>query len=151
MSIFAWLKGVTSGGAVAPLHFVENERTFAGLDMKAAIDAHIAWKGRLEAQIRGDAVESLEVGVVAADGNCTLGKWLHGEGKAQFGRTQEFDQLVSAHSDFHLCAGAILADARDGKTEDATKALKTKLRPFSDAVQLALVRLYVKHQELAKH
>lgn len=151
MSIFAWLKGVTGGGAVAPLHFAENERTFAGLDMKTAIDAHIAWKGRLEAQIRGDAVESLEIGVVASDGNCTLGKWLHEDGKAQFGRTKEFNQLVLVHEDFHLCAGAILSDARSGKHEDATRALKASLRPHSDAVQLALVRLYVKHQNQLKH
>lgn len=144
MSILGWLKGVVGGEAAAPLQFAEHEQHFHGLDMKAAIEAHMAWKTRLEAQIRGDAGETLEVGVVAADGNCALGKWIHGDGKAQFGHVPEFEQLRAVHAEFHLCAGSILADAHGGDKEAATASLKSALRRHSDTVQLALVRLYAK-------
>lgn len=144
MSIFDWLRKAVAGEAAAPLQFTESEQHFHGLDMKAAIEAHLAWKARLEAQIRGDAGETLEVGVVAADCNCALGKWIHGEAQARFSGNPEFDQLKSAHADFHLCAGSILSDAHEGNAQKAETELKVKLRRHSDAVQLSLVRLYAK-------
>jgi hypothetical protein len=144
MGILDWLKGVVGDEASAPLQFEEHERHFHGLDMKAAIEAHMAWKSRLEAQFRGDATESLDVGVVAADSNCVLGQWIHGDGKAEFGRYPEFEQLRAVHAEFHRCAGSILADARSGNRDAAATALKSALRRHSDTVQLALVRLYAR-------
>jgi hypothetical protein len=146
MGILSWLKSIGSGGgeAAAPLQFEADEQHFHGLDMKAAIEAHIAWKTRLEAQIRGDAGEKLEVGVVAADSNCALGKWIHGDGKKEFGQMPEFEQLRAVHAEFHLCAGSILSDAHNGDKDSAAASLKSALRRNSDTVQLALVRLYAK-------
>ena len=146
MGILDWLKRAGSGETAAPLQIEAHEQHLHGLDMKAAIEAHMAWKTRLEAQIRGDAGETLEVGVVAADSNCTLGKWIHGDGKAQFRHLPEFEQLRAVHADFHLCAGSILSDAHGGDREAATASLKSTLRRHSDTVQLALVRLYAKVQ-----
>lgn len=147
MSILSWLTGATAGSAPAEMKFADNETHFAGLDMKAAIEAHNAWKTRLEAQIRGDAGESLQVATVAADCNCSLGKWIHGDGKRQFSALPEFTLLKNAHSEFHLCAGSILSDAHDGEFDKASDALKRTLRHHSDSVQLALVRLFAKANE----
>ena len=147
MSILSWLKGVTSGESPAEMKFADHEQHFHGLDMKAAIDAHLAWKTRLEAQIRGDAGEKLQVSTVAADCNCMLGKWIHAEGRQQFGALPEFGQLKKVHADFHLCAGSILSAAHDGEMEKASLQLKRDLRHHSDAVQLGLVRLFSRVNE----
>ena len=147
MSILSWLKGTLVGESTAKMEFAHNEQHLHGLDMKAALEAHAAWKTRLEAQIRGDAGETLSVATVAADTNCALGKWLHGDAKAEFADYPEYAQLRKAHSDFHICAGGILSDAHDGNTDAASDSLKKNFRHHSDAVQLALVRLYAKQAE----
>lgn len=142
ISVLSWLRSITAGGAPVEMKFADNEQHFHGLDMKAAIDAHNAWKTRLAAQIRGDASESLEVATVAADCNCVLGKWIHGEGRQRFAGSAEYAQLKATHAEFHLCAGSILRAAHDGDKESAEIALKRDLRHHSDGVQLALVRLF---------
>ena len=147
MSILGWLRNAKAGEPAAKMEFAEHEQTFEGLDMKVALDAHAAWKTRLEAQIRGDAGETLNVAAGAGDNNCALGHWIHGDGKRQFADYPEFVQLRKAHADFHLCAGGILSDAHDGNTVAASESLKKNFRHHSDAVQLALVRLYAKETE----
>ena len=156
MGILDWLKHVTSepqGGAKHPsvppstgtrkeLEFDDGEQHFHGLDMKGALEAHRAWRVRLEAQIRGDATESLEVANVAADHNCALGKWLHGEGKNRFTNVTEYEELVRDHANFHLAAGEILMTSHQGKRESASRMLKSDFRHHSDRVQLSLVRLF---------
>jgi len=150
MSILSWLKNTIAGEMPAKMEFAEHEQHLHGLDMKVALDAHAAWKGRLESQIRGDAGETLSVATVAADSNCALGQWIHGDGKRQFADYPEYAQLCKAHAEFHLCAGGILSDAHDGNTVAADEALKKNFRHHSDAVQLALVRLYAKETELQR-
>ena len=150
MSILSWLKNTVAGQVPAPLEFADQEEHLHGLDMKVALDAHTAWKARLESQIRGDAGETLNVATVAADSNCALGQWIHGDGKRAFADYPEYDQLRKVHADFHLCAGGILSDAHDGKTAVAEDALRRDFRHHSDAVQLALVRLYAKETELQR-
>lgn len=147
MSILSWLKNTLSGEVPAKMEFADHEQHLHGLDMRSALDAHAAWKNRLEAQIRGDAGETLSVAAVAADNNCALGKWIHGDGRDQFGAYPEYAQLRKVHVDFHLCAGGILSDAHDGNTVAADGALRKDFRHHSDAVQLALVRLYAKGLE----
>ncbi len=149
MSILGWLKGALVGEPSAKMEFAPNEQHLHGLDMKAALEAHAAWKTRLEAQIRGDAGESLNMATVAADTNCALGKWIHGDAKTKFADFPEYAQLRRIHADFHICAGGILGDAHDGNADAATNALKKDFRHHSDAVQLALVRLYAKANDHA--
>lgn len=144
MSILSWLKNTLSGEATAKLEFAEHEHHLCGLDMKSALEAHAEWKARLEAQIRGDAGETLSVAAVAADNGCALGHWIYGEGKTQFADYPEYVQLRRVHAEFHLCAGSILSEAHDGNATVANNALRKDFRHHSDAVQLALVRLYAK-------
>lgn len=147
MGIMSWLKKFTSGEEVGAASFAPGEETFHGLNMKDAIDAHIAWKARLDAQIAGNS-ERLEVGRVAGDDACTLGEWLHGEGKKHFGHLPEFADLMREHAQFHIVAGKILMNAHEGKTEEARKALHGgDFRHHSDMVQLCLVRLYATSQK----
>jgi hypothetical protein len=150
MSILSWLKQMGSDSNKAELidtqsmTFAANEQQFHGLDMKSALDAHLAWTHRLEEQMNGTAAETLEVGTVASDCNCMLGKWIHGEGKQRFGQMQEYTDLKKIHAEFHLTAGEILHEiqSKPGDTSISLKPIKHK----SGSVQLALVRLYASAQ-----
>lgn len=157
MSILSWLKGVTQGGddvaeamARQPMRFAAGEEKFRGLNMKEALDAHIAWTRRLESHLKGQDDARYEVAQVAADNLCTLGKWIHGAAKREFGSTSEYAELARVHADFHIAVGAVLNDVDNGVVADAEHALKT-VRHKSGAVQLALIRLYASVRESAAH
>ena len=149
MSILSWLKAVSANGSSAEaiqsqtMQFADGEEQFHGLNMKNALDAHIEWSHRLEAQISKTATEELEVGIVASDDRCTLGKWLHSVARDEFGNLPEYEELKRIHAAFHLKAGEILNDVQNGETENA-RALLKDLRRGSGEVQLSLVRLYSK-------
>jgi len=147
MSILSWLKEVTAGDNTvgfidtSSMTFAKGEEQFLGLDMKAALDAHMAWTRRLEAKLNGDRQDDLDLATVASDCECKLGKWLHGSAKLQFGEIPDYAELRRIHADFHLKAGEILNNVVNGDREMALKNLKD-LRHQSGNVQLALVRLY---------
>lgn len=145
MSILSWLKTVSVGGHAGelayqnPVDFAEGEENFRGLNMREALDAHIAWTHRLEARIKGHNDEPLDVRVVAADDRCALGEWIHNDARERFGGMTEYEDLKSIHAAFHLKAGEILEDVEDGKGGE--ERLRD-IRRMSGDVQLALVRLY---------
>lgn len=148
MSILSWLRGVTQGGgdvadaiALQPLQFGAGEEDFSGLNMKNALDAHIAWTRRVENHLKGNDDARYEVAEVAADHLCTLGKWLHGAARREFGHAPEYAELRRVHADFHMAVGAVLNDVDNGTVTDAEQALK-QVRHKSGEVQLALIRLY---------
>lgn len=150
MSIVDWFKQVTTGDPRAdlmsqPLSFGENEEQFHGLNMREAMDAHMAWTRRLENKLTGKSNEPLTVATVASDCECTLGKWLHGPAKQAFGASPEYEELRKEHADFHLCAGEILNNVINEEQSSAVNKLK-KLRHKSGVVQLSLVRLYSHNQ-----
>jgi hypothetical protein len=147
MSILSWLKEVTTGDTKAgfidtdAMTYAKGEEQFHGLDMKAALDAHMAWTQRLEGKLSGENQENLEVASVASDCECMLGKWLHGDARQQFGESGDYQELRQVHADFHLKAGEILNNVLNGDREQALKNLR-ELRYQSGNVQLSLVRLY---------
>jgi hypothetical protein len=150
MSVLSWLKRSAvaedkAGNATAK----PGDEFFHGGNMKNAIDAHVAWKDRLAAQINGASSETLEISVVACDDHCLLGQWIHSEGKKSFSHLPEFVELRSHHAQFHLNAGNVLREAYSNRKEAADKILNgSEFRQASDMVQLGLVRLYDKSQSL---
>ena len=146
MSILSWFKHVTEDQGSAelmeqPLTFGKGEEQFRGLNMKDALDAHMAWTRRLEGKLNGSNQEALEVAKVASDCECALGKWIHGQAKSEFSGSNDYDLLKRIHADFHLKAGEILNNVINGERDNAEKNLK-EIRFQSGNVQLALVRLY---------
>jgi hypothetical protein len=147
MSILSWFKqvssSVTSAGLIdtESMTFSKGEEQFHGLDMKGALDAHIAWTRRLEGKISGENREQLDVATVASDCECKLGKWIHGTAKQQFGGSADYNELRRVHADFHLKAGEILNNVINGDQAKALGNLK-EIRYQSGNVQLSLVRLY---------
>ena len=146
MSVLNWLRQVTGVGATAnlleqPIQFAEEEARFYGLDMKGALDAHLAWSKRLEDVLSGKSDEQLEPSSVASDCECTLGKWIHGPARTKMGNTVDYEELLKVHADFHLSAAEVLKDFLHGQTYSAELNMR-KLRVQSNMIQLALVRMF---------
>ncbi len=99
------------------------DETQAGLNFMNAIEAHVRWKIRLEAYINKTGEEQLDAGVVGADDQCVLGKWLHGHGDEKFGEHPLFPDLKTTHAHFHRCAGDIIRTVDAGDPEAARKLL----------------------------
>lgn len=124
----------------------------AGLDFKGAIDAHMAWKIRLEKCISGVSEEELQVDVISRDDQCVLGKWIHGPGGTRFGHLREFQEMKMEHMRFHLSAGDVLACCLAGDNEGAREKLKGgEYVRASSRVKLHLSRLYVQLTDSGAH
>lgn len=116
----------------------------AGLDFKGAINAHMAWKVRLEKCMSDNNAEGLKVEVVSRDDQCVLGKWIYGPGGQQFGHMREFQEMKMEHMRFHLAAGDVLACCMAGDKDGAAEKLRSGDYPkASSRVKLHLSRLYV--------
>ncbi|MDQ1313955.1 MAG: hypothetical protein QG662_64 [Pseudomonadota bacterium] len=144
MGLLDWLRRKEAGEESPPLTFESHENTLEGLDMKGAIDAHMQWRERLTDHLHGKSQETLEVGTVSCDDNCTLGKWIYSSGKRKFSHLRELEDLRLTHADFHLCAGEVLLKHENDEKEAAEQLLNTRFKHLSGQVQLALVRLHTK-------
>jgi hypothetical protein len=163
MGLLNWFKALASGkhvAAPAPENTTPKPDTpaddpdsgrIAGLDFRGAIDAHMAWKVRLEKCMANDNEEGLKVDVVGRDDQCVLGKWIHGPGGQQFGHLREFQEMKMEHMRFHLAAGDVLACCVAGDKDGAMEKLRAGEYPRASArVKLHLSRLYVQLTEQSK-
>lgn len=147
MGMFDWIGKMKGGNKTASKESSKSQESatilisaFEGLNMKDAIDAHLAWYKKLERAIADKSAAGYEVRNVAADNNCALGGWIYKEAK-KFATLPEYETLRQSHADFHMLAGEILILVRDGDFEQATQRLRRDLRRASDHVQLNLIRL----------
>jgi hypothetical protein len=160
MGLFNWFKALASGKeaaepgaeAAGPGGMVAEEDpdsgVIAGLDFKGAINAHMAWKVRLEKCVSGSNEEGLQVEVISRDDQCVLGKWIHGSGGQTFGHLREFQEMKMEHMRFHLAAGDVLACCLAGDGDGAAEKLRSgDYSRASSRVKLHLSRLYVQLTE----
>lgn len=154
MGIFNWFKQVATAetdhdGNSSPPEG-DHGAEFGGLNFMAAIDVHTKWRGRLESYIQGSSQEDLQVNEISRDDRCQLGKWIHGVGSAQYGTLDTFAEMTAQHAHFHVCAGKVLAMARDGRKQDALHMLAhgDYLRA-SERIKMLLAKLYVQIAERA--
>ena len=125
------------------MHFAQGEESFHGLDMKHALDAHMAWLHRIEMKLNGLSNERLDLPSIASDDHCTLGHWIHGEAKQKFAGLPEYQELRNTHASFHLIVGQALNDIENGDGARVRDNFR-QIRHKSGEVQLALIRLYSK-------
>ena len=141
MGVLDWLKKKVSGEDAGELTFSAEEESFEGLNMKEVINAHLGWKLRLERVISGISTERLDPQVVKQNNQCALGKWIDSSGK-KFSKTQEFQELVDAHNNFHMYAAKIIVEHNEGNIQKANDILDTEFKMFSSRVQLKIIELY---------
>ncbi len=119
----------------------DGEGMLSGLSLRQVMDAHSAWKGKLQKVLEGVSDENFDIVEVSGDCHCFLGKWIYGAGKA-YSRMPEYESLRRAHANFHLCAGEVLTQHILGNREESERLLKIKFRSTSNRNQLELVRLF---------
>ena len=123
-------------------HKTQAEQKLSSLKLQQVMDAHIAWKGRLQKVLDGTSTEKIDLQIASEDRHCFLGKWFYGEGEALYGRMPEYETARRAHAKFHECAGEVLTQHLLGNDEEAERLLNTKYRSASNRNQLELVNLF---------
>ncbi len=117
-----------------------------GVDLNAAIAAHVQWKSKLRnAAMRG---EQLDVDKVGRDDCCPLGQWLHGGGHRQWGTRPTFTDLLGKHAQFHREVGSVARLVNAGKREQALKSMEGGTG-FAQATQATVLAIKTLQQEAA--
>lgn len=106
-----------------------------------AVLAHKAWKKRLFELLEGRSTEKLDPAKIGVDHLCVLGKWIHAEGKADYGKLPEFVTLVEEHAIFHQRAASVVETYQAGKTEQAMEILTGSFEDQSRKTVKCLTRL----------
>ncbi|HEY6094539.1 MAG TPA: CZB domain-containing protein [Gallionellaceae bacterium] len=140
MSLMDWLQKHLAGDEKAVLS--KEEDSLSGLSLFESIATHKAWRNRLQSVLDGTSGENIDVGTVAQDGMCVLGKWLYGPGKSLYSQLPEYEMLLKAHSDFHISAGEVLLEQQNGNRDAAMAIMKGPFNNHSNKIQLDLVKLF---------
>jgi methyl-accepting chemotaxis protein len=107
-----------------------NEANIPGISLDNAIKTHAEWRTKLRSA--ASKHEQLDVGTIARDDCCELGKWLHGAGGSKFGGQPTFVSLIEGHKDFHVEAGKVAHVINQGDGSLAEKMLGSGT-PFARA------------------
>ena len=91
------------------------------MDLNSALESHVEWKLRFRMAISQQ--ETMDAETIAKDNCCDLGKWLHGEAKAKFGKLASYTRCVDKHATFHVEAGKVARAVNAGKFAEAEAML----------------------------
>jgi methyl-accepting chemotaxis protein len=105
-----------------------------------AISAHIKWKTRLNEFIEGGSKEKLDSATVCKDNQCTLGKWIYGDGEKHKNLVQ-YGDLQAKHANFHLCAGTIVRKVDEHDKASAAALLKGEFAVAAKETVTAILSL----------
>ena len=111
------------------------------MDLDSAIQKHAEWKMKFRSAIAKQ--ESLDVATIAKDNCCDLGKWLHGEGKSQYGSLGSHADCLVQHAKFHVEAGRVAQAINAKKYADAENMMGsgTPYSTASNVVASAIMKL----------
>jgi Chemoreceptor zinc-binding domain len=112
------------------------------INIYQAVEAHLAWKRRLDDYLAGRSAEELKPEVICQDNLCVLGKWIHGPGKTRLGEYQLFRQLIDEHSKFHYHASKVVAAHQAGDQALATKLMQEDFLKQSKKTVACLAKLH---------
>lgn len=142
MALFDWFGSIDAGDNSTELKAVAVEESLSGLNLNQVLDAHHLWKDRLKSILSGTSDENLDIATASEDCHCVLGKWIYSEGKKHYGHLREYESMRTAHAEFHVCAGEVLAAHQMGDAALANELLKTKFRSASNINQMELTKLF---------
>ncbi len=111
------------------------------MDLDKAASVHLEWKLKLRGAINKQ--ETMDVATISKDNCCDLGKWLHGEGKTQFGRLATHTECLQKHATFHVEAGKVASVINAKKFPEAEAMLGsgTAFAQASSGVGVAIIKL----------
>lgn len=112
------------------------------LDWKRAIDSHEQWKAAFER--RQASGRPLDWQLICRDDKCHLGRWLHQHRDHFAGARRElFDDVLSAHAEFHHALGDAVRNAQEHGADTAPTLAwdSAALEQYSRRLTLLLQRL----------
>ncbi|MBM9613969.1 CZB domain-containing protein [Desulfobulbus rhabdoformis] len=112
----------------------------AAFDIGKVKEAHMQWRARLEALLRGK--ESLRPEEISSDHECDFGKWYFGEGQSLIDR-EYFKEVGEHHAMVHQYARRIADLVKQGKQQQATD-LMGEFEQEREAFFKALDELYLR-------
>ena len=88
-----------------------------------AIVSHKLWRIRFTLALE-NGLEALRSEIVEAADQCALGQWLQVmEIPCQVRESEQFNNVVGLHRDFHRVAGLVLGFAKEGRRQQFSDAL----------------------------
>lgn len=99
------------------------------MSLDTAIQKHVDWKIKFRSAITKK--ETLDAATISKDNCCEFGKWLHGDGKTQYGKLDSFKTCLSKHAAFHIEAGKLASAINAGKFAEAEATLGSNSSAFS--------------------
>ena len=111
------------------------------MNIEEAVHAHAEWKMKFRGAIAKKA--QMDAASIGRDNCCTIGQWLHGEGKARLGAKPEYLRALNTHKAFHQQAGrvATMINAGDYAQAEASMNAGTPYANASNEVAVALIAL----------
>ncbi|WP_162083461.1 CZB domain-containing protein [Sulfuriferula nivalis] len=111
------------------------------MDLTSAVGKHAEWKTKFRSAITKK--EEMDAATIAKDNCCELGKWLHGEAKAQFGALTSYKECIQKHAAFHTEAAKVAAAINAKKFTEAEAMLGngTGYTKVSGEVGVAIMHL----------
>jgi hypothetical protein len=114
------------------------------MDLDQAGQVHNEWKVKLRMAIAKE--EPLDAAEISADNRCSLGKWLHGEAKRQFGGLTSYAECLSKHAAFHQEAEKV-AQNINAKNFAQAKAMLAANTPYALAANNFIIALGLLRKE----
>lgn len=149
MNLLDWLRSWGRKQPVEAPKLEADEKHFLGLDVQAVINAHLAWRKRLEGCILGRSNEELDIGVIMQDNQCVLGQWLYGQAaRSTLSLHPEFAMLRESHRSFHLYAARVVQTLRMRGVEAAQAMLESDFDRLSKDIVFNLAALMHKERTL---
>lgn len=94
------------------------------MNLDKEIIKHADWKIRFSNAIfRRESLDSYVMQTIRKDNCCELGQWLHGEGKAQYGRLPSYKACLKKHAAFHAEAEKIALTINAKHYHEASKMI----------------------------
>ncbi len=111
------------------------------MDLNAAIQKHAEWKSKFRNAI--SKKEQMDVASIQKDNCCDLGKWLHGEAKAQYSKLASHGECVTKHAAFHREAAKVAETINKGSyaAAEALMDAGTAYTKASSEVGVAIMHL----------
>jgi Chemoreceptor zinc-binding domain len=111
------------------------------MNFQEARDQHAEWRAKFRAAIA--TRQPLDAAAIGQDDQCILGKWLHGEAKAVYGRFPGYVDCVEKHATFHKEAFRVAKAINESRYDEARRLFEigTAYSAASAAVGWALSTL----------
>ncbi len=117
------------------------------MDLDGAIQKHAQWKFKFRNALYNN--EHMDATAISKDNNCEIGKWLHGEAKALYGKQACYEKCVADHAAFHVEAGKIAAVINAKKADEAERMMAAGA-PFSESSRKVGVSIIELKNEIHK-